>query len=250
MSQLVVIENGRPVTDSLTVAETFGRTHDNVLRDIRTLECSDEFSLLNFAESTYTNDRGRKYPKYIITEQGFAFLVMGYTGKEAARFKEMYIAEFGKMREQLNRPQQMTAAELIAAMANQHVMLERQQAEQAKRLEAVEKRMDDTAEILALNPTEWRKKVTHIINKIAKARGGDYQGVRQESYDLLEERAKCSLSIRLTNRKQKMALEGAAKSKIEKVSRVDVIADDARLTEIYLAIVKEMAIRYQVEGAA
>nr|WP_313781038.1 hypothetical protein [Paenibacillus larvae] len=27
---------------------------------------------------------------------------MGYTGKEAARFKEMYIAEFNRMRKQLS----------------------------------------------------------------------------------------------------------------------------------------------------
>ncbi|GMA52640.1 hypothetical protein GCM10025857_39970 [Alicyclobacillus contaminans] len=46
-----------------------------------------------------------------------------------------------------------------------------------------------------------------------------------------------------------MALEGAAKSKIDKVNKMDVIADDARLTEIYLAVVKEMAIRYQVNLA-
>lgn len=43
-----------------------------------------------------------------------------------------------------------------------------------------------------------------------------------------------------------MALEGVAKSKIDKVSNLDIIGEDKRLLEIYLAIVKEMAIRYQV----
>ncbi|MFB9324223.1 Rha family transcriptional regulator, partial [Cryptosporangium minutisporangium] len=99
---LVFIENNKTVTDSLTVSEVFGKDHDKVLRDIRELECSEEFSLANFGESTYINDRGRLYPKYIITEQGFTLLAMGYTGKEAMRFKEQYIAEFERMREQLN----------------------------------------------------------------------------------------------------------------------------------------------------
>lgn len=100
--KLVFIENNRPVTDSLTVAETFGKDHDKVLRDIRELECSNEFSLANFGESTYKNERGRSYPKFNITQDGFAFLVMGYTGREAARFKEMYIGEFNRMRNGLN----------------------------------------------------------------------------------------------------------------------------------------------------
>ncbi|WP_370001301.1 phage antirepressor KilAC domain-containing protein [Paenibacillus sp. RC84] len=102
--KIVFIVNGRLVTDSLSVAKMFDRSHDNVLRDIRSLECSSEFSLLNFEESTYTNDRGRTYLKYIITQDGFSFLVMGYTGKEASRFKETYIAEFNRMKTQLASP--------------------------------------------------------------------------------------------------------------------------------------------------
>lgn len=119
--KLVFIENNRPVTDSITVAETFGKRHDNVLQDIKNLECSSEFSLLNFQESTYKNDRGREYPKYLITQDGFAFLVMGYTGKEAARFKEMYIAEFNRMREQLANPFKLPQnyREALVAMVEQ-----------------------------------------------------------------------------------------------------------------------------------
>lgn len=89
-------KNGRPFCDSLQVAETFGKTHDNVLRDIKNLECSEQFSLLNFEESNYKN-RGKKYPKYFLTKDGFTFLVMGYRGKKAARFKESYINRFNQM---------------------------------------------------------------------------------------------------------------------------------------------------------
>ncbi|MEC1104837.1 ORF6N domain-containing protein [Bacillus paralicheniformis] len=122
------------------------------------------------------------------------------------------------------------------------------QQEQDKRLDAVEKKQEDIKEVLSLNPTEWKKKVNRIINAIAQSQGGfqAYADVRKESYQLLEERAKCRLSIRLTNKKPEMALNGSAKSKIDKVNKMDVIGDDARLTEIYLAIVKEMAIKYGV----
>lgn len=104
MRQLVFIESNRPVTDSLTVAETFGKEHKHVLRDIRELDCSEEFTKSNFGLSDYPDSTGRKLPKFLITQDGFTFLVMGYTGKEAARFKEMYIMEFNRMREQLANP--------------------------------------------------------------------------------------------------------------------------------------------------
>lgn len=89
-------KNGQPFCDSLQIAETFGKTHDNVLRDIKNLECSEHFSLLNFEERNYKN-RGKKYPKYFLTKDGFTFLVMGYRGKKAARFKEAYINRFNQM---------------------------------------------------------------------------------------------------------------------------------------------------------
>lgn len=104
MQSLVFIENGRPVTDTLSIAETFGKRHDRVLQDVRELDCSQEFRLHHFVESTYINSQNREMPRYLMTEQGFAFMVMGYTGKEAARFKELYINEFHRMRDELNKP--------------------------------------------------------------------------------------------------------------------------------------------------
>lgn len=118
--KLVFIENNRPVTDSLTVAETFGKRHDDVLRSIRNMECSEEFRIRNFAETPYEHPQnGQNYSKYIMTQDGFAFLAFGYTGKEAARFKEMYIGEFNRMRDELNQqfklPQTMSEALRLAA---------------------------------------------------------------------------------------------------------------------------------------
>ncbi|MFC3768333.1 phage antirepressor KilAC domain-containing protein [Paenibacillus sp. GCM10012303] len=105
MKHLVFIENKRPVTDSITVAETFGKNHQHVLRDIRSLECSEEFRVSNFGQTPYVHPQnGQTYEKYLISQDGFTFLVMGYTGKEAARFKEMYITEFNRMREQIQGP--------------------------------------------------------------------------------------------------------------------------------------------------
>ena len=83
--------------NSLMVAEVFGKRHDNVVRDVKNLDCSEEFRLLNFEESLYLNDQHKKQPCYDITRDGFTFLIMGYRGKKAARFKELYIKRFNEM---------------------------------------------------------------------------------------------------------------------------------------------------------
>ena len=90
------------VVTSLDIAETFGKEHKNVLRDIRELECSDEFNRLNFELTSYIDARNRKQDMYYITRDGFTLLVMGYTGEKAMRFKEAYIRQFNAMEKALS----------------------------------------------------------------------------------------------------------------------------------------------------
>ncbi len=100
---LVAVEHGEPVTTSLLIAEKFGKQHKDVLRAIKNLECSDEFGRRNFAPSSYLNEQQKEQPMYHITEAGFAFLAMGFTGKEAAAWKEKFIEAFQGMRRELLR---------------------------------------------------------------------------------------------------------------------------------------------------
>jgi Rha family phage regulatory protein len=76
------------VTNSRDVAELFGRLHKDVLRSVQNMDCSLEFDQRNFTPIEYRDDRGRKQPSVNMTKDGFTFLVMGYTGSLAARFKE------------------------------------------------------------------------------------------------------------------------------------------------------------------
>ena len=85
------------IVTSLDVAETFGKRHADVLRDIENLGCSKEFGERNFALSSYTTSQKKKLPMYHMTQDGFTLLVMGYKGKKAMAFKEAYIKEFNRM---------------------------------------------------------------------------------------------------------------------------------------------------------
>lgn len=76
-NEWVTMKNNKAVTTSLKIAEVFGKEHKHVLCDIRELEI-EEF----FVESEYTNTRGRKYPMYHMTKEGFLLLTASYRGKD------------------------------------------------------------------------------------------------------------------------------------------------------------------------
>ncbi len=102
-SELISTNGNTLTTTSLQVAEVFGRQHKNVLAKVETLECSSEFTELNFKLCSKNNElqNGKPQKYYEITKDGFMFLVMGYTGKKAAQIKEAYINAFNFMAEKL-----------------------------------------------------------------------------------------------------------------------------------------------------
>ncbi|HIE6629507.1 Rha family transcriptional regulator [Bacillus luti] len=251
-NSLVFIDNNEVVTDSLIVAEVFEKQHKDVLKSVRNLNCSEDFNQRNFAPVEYQDEKGEQRPKYLIKRDGLVFLVMGFTGKRAAEFKERYIQDFNEMEQKLKQqldtsqlsPELQMFNQMFKVIANHE--LEQKQLKQ--KVQETERKVDSISEIVALNSTEWRKDTTTILNKIALKQGGFemYRTIRNESYDILEQRANAKLSVRVKNKQKNMALEGVPKSRIDKVSKLDVIDEDKRLLEIYLAVVKEMAIRYQV----
>jgi Rha family phage regulatory protein len=101
--------------DSQNVAAVFGKEHKNVLRDIRDLECSTGFRALNFElrEEIQPHSTGAsKSYFYEMTKDGFSFLTFGFTGPDAARWKEKYIEAFNTMEAKLRTP--LTGPELMA----------------------------------------------------------------------------------------------------------------------------------------
>jgi anti-repressor protein len=102
---LVFVHGGHVMTDSRIVADVFGKQHKNVLRDIEVLDCSTEFSRLNFEPTSVDvimpNGGVRRDPKITMTRDGFMFLAMGFRGAKAATWKEKLISAFNAMEAQL-----------------------------------------------------------------------------------------------------------------------------------------------------
>lgn len=112
MKELVFVNNNNEVvTDSLMVAEVFGKRHNNVMRDVWNVigdlkSIEEQEGVLNFELTSYENEQNKQlYNKFNMTKDGFTMLVMGFTGKEAMKFKNMYIKEFNRMEEHIKNQQ-------------------------------------------------------------------------------------------------------------------------------------------------
>lgn len=99
---LVRLSGNKLITTSLDISDHFQRPHKDILRAIENLECSQDFSRRNFAPISYNDGYNRKQPAFEITKDGFMFLCMGFTGTQAALWKERYITEFNRMESALN----------------------------------------------------------------------------------------------------------------------------------------------------
>lgn len=172
--ELVFIQNDRPMTDSLTVASVFEKNHGDVLRDLRNLGCSVDFRLCNFAESSYINEQNRVMPKYLMTEQGFVLLAMGYTGKRAMEFKEKYITEFERMRNELQYGTTREIREIAKAVTALTQMFQQFVEVTNNRFEVLEKAVfaqhaeTPGAPVKTLTGVRWQKEVLLNAREIGR----------------------------------------------------------------------------------
>ena len=196
----------------------------------------DDHNLIGYG---FTKMQIAKSPNlYLLSERGYAKLLKILEDDKAWEIYDQLVDTYFNMRSELDTsnlsPELQMFNGLFKSLAKQELA--------TKQLES---KVDSISEIVAVNTVDWRKDTRQLINAVAKTQGGfsAYQEIQSEIYTELERRAGCKLSIRLTNKRNVMAGEGVSKSKRDKLNKVDVIADDKKLVEIYMAIVKEFAIK-------
>lgn len=245
MTDLVIMKDRQAVTSSLQVAENFDKRHDHVLRDIDGVEKDVPNFGEMFFELIEPDSYGRERRVIYMNRDGFTILAMGFTGKKALQFKLMYIDAFNQMEEHIK--QQLDTSNLSPELQFMNSVVQ-SLAKQELETKRVETKVDHITEIVALNTTDWRREARRLIRKMAKTQGGfdAYQEIQSEIYQELDRRACSDVERRLVNLRNRMAGEGASKSKLKKTNKLDVIGSEKRLLEIYLAVVKEFAIKYGV----
>lgn len=178
----------------------------------------------------------------LLTESGYLMLVKSFTDELAWKVQRQLVKSYFAV-------QQIVSGELSPQL-QLLINMEMKQKEHDQKLEELDNKVDSIKEVVALRPNAWRKESSSIINKIAQKLGGyeHIKLIREESYRTLEERMHVALNIRLANKKKTNALNGMCKSKLDKLNQLDVIADDPKLIEGYIAIIKEMAIKYGISA--
>ena len=199
---------------------------------------------------------GRSQKVWIINESGLYTVILRSDKPQAKPFRKWVTSEvLPSIRKHGSYSVQSQFADLspqlqvLIQMETRQKQIEARQAEQATALAGLEQKLQNTCEVIALDKTAWRKDSEHLINKIARATGEGYGSIRlvyEEIYRSIESRAGVFLNTRLTNKRNRMAGEGVCKSKRDRLTRVDIIAEDKKLIEIYVAIVKELAVKYGV----
>ena len=122
-------QNGEPVVSSRQIAESFGKEHKHVLDAVKNLVAENSAAKSMFHLSSFEN-RGKKYPMYLMNRDGFSLLAMGFTGKEAVQWKLKYIAAFNAMEKQLAQRPPLSRSELMAqALIAAHDELEHKNAQ-------------------------------------------------------------------------------------------------------------------------
>lgn len=246
MNNLIINE---PTINSRDVAEMVGKEHKHLLRDIKTYSeylRETKIGLSSFfKESSYLSEQNKELPCFEVTKKGCEFIAHKLTGQKGAIFTATYINRFHEMEDKLKGDADFTN---LSPMLQTLIGLELKQKEHDEKLNAIDSKIDSIKDVVALSPNDWRKNTTALINKMALRCGGyeHIRNIREESYRLLDERFGVSLNTRLTNKKKTLALNGVCKSKIDKVNQLDVIADDKKLIEGYIAVIKDMSVKYEV----
>lgn len=254
MNELKVFEN-----------ETFGQVR-SVLRDgdpwfvaadvCRALELDKTWNALQRLDddekgTTSISTLGGQQEMSIVNEPGLYSLVLGSRKPEAKAFKRWITHEVIPSIRQTGQYQAKpkSALELFAQSVAAMQEMEKKQQVLEDRQTVVEKRLDNIGDIVTLNPNSWRKECTAMIAKVAEKLGGFgyIQTVNAEIYKLMLERFGFDLKRRLTNKRLRAADEGVSRSKRDKMNYLDVIAEDKRAIEAYVQLVKEIAIKYEVD---
>jgi len=115
VNNLINISNqdGKLVVGSREVAKNFEKEHKDVLEAIRNLIAENSAVTSIILKSEYVNSRGRTYPEYLLTRDGFSLLVMGFTGKKALEWKLKYIKAFNLMEKELTQVKKLSPMEQL-----------------------------------------------------------------------------------------------------------------------------------------
>lgn len=176
----------------------------------------------------------------LITESGYYMLVKSFTDDLSWDVQRELTNCYFKV--QQNQADYSSLSPQLQFM----IQIEQKQKKLESAVKTANRRIDSMCETMQVRGDNWRKDTKLLINRIVSATGEDYGDVYLDIYNTIEYRASCDLTRQLNNLRKRLYARGIPEYQIDKLNRVDVIANDKKLTEIYIATVKEMAIKCNI----
>lgn len=183
MKELEVIINnidGVNVVSSRDVANSFNKRHSDVIRSIEDkMEVNAILRSPNyFIESTYRDKSNRKSKEYLLTRDGFSFIVMGFTGAEADRWKIKYIEAFNNMEQQIKEQQSLAPIQEISGILQDMKTLTERSSDNISKYESM----------LRVNCSKKTNFTRYIKNRL---------GIRKvnDEFEAIKSRVFCALGV-------------------------------------------------------
>lgn len=158
-------ESNQPLTNSKLVAEVFEKEHKNVMQSIRKLmvgTAQNSAVLKMFSESTYLNEQNKEQPMFIMNQDGFTLLAMGFNGKKAMEFKLKYIEAFNKMKKEIESSKPSLPQNYLEALKSL-VKAE----EEREQLELENRKQQQEIVTISKENMELGNKITEMLPKVS-----------------------------------------------------------------------------------
>lgn len=189
----------------------------------------------------------------IINESGLYSLVLSSKLPSAKQFKRWVTSEvLPQLRKRgiySNKP--MSQLEIMQQSVNILLEQEKQLKEHDERIKIIENKIENIKNLESVNKSNWRRHLDIVIKRIAKnypILDGDnaYELVWHEFYNRVDAEGHCDLNKRLRNRKMSALKNGATKTKIKTINKLNVILEEERLINVAIVVLKKMAMQYSV----
>lgn len=123
-----IMRNGRAYVDSRQIAADFGKQHRTILRSIgNILSAGDIVPMHSFVQGSEKHARtgNQEHRHFLLDRDGFALLVMGFTGRTSLIWKLRYIEAFNAMERELSARKQVSNSDIeaINAIADSRALL-------------------------------------------------------------------------------------------------------------------------------
>ena len=124
------------------------------------------------------------------------------------------------------------------------IQMEQRQKQLETAVRSTNQRIDDMREVMQPVSDDWRPAMNKLVCRIAAAAEYPIGELRLDIYDEVDIRGGVHLDTRLEHLRERMWDRGASETYIDRLNKLDVIAQDKKLIAIYVAIVREFAAKY------